>query len=53
MTRGPMAMCCLSLHGSPDSVRGGDSQGCIGFSNRDAEDIHSILSEGSKVVLRR
>ena len=42
----------MSIHGSP--VGGGDGQmGCISLSPRDAEDVFSILSVGSKVRVLR
>jgi lipoprotein-anchoring transpeptidase ErfK/SrfK len=42
----------MSIHGSPPG--GADGQlGCIGLSPRDAEDVYSILSVGSKVRVLR
>lgn len=44
----------LSLHGSPRNARPADTErGCMSLSPRDAEDVYSILSEGSSVTIRR
>lgn len=45
----------LSIHSTnnPSSIGKSDLPGCISLKPRDAEDVFDILSEGSKVVIRR
>jgi lipoprotein-anchoring transpeptidase ErfK/SrfK len=44
----------MCIHGSPTSARLANSElGCIGLSPIDANDVYGILSQGSKVTVRR
>jgi hypothetical protein len=43
----------VSIHGSPTENPAAPGLGCIRLSPRDAEDVYGILSQGSKVEIRR
>ena len=43
----------LAIHGSPAAADPRGSTGCISLSPKDADDVLGILSQGSKVTIRR
>lgn len=57
--RNPFGRCWIDLgkevciHGSSAVDNGPGAQGCVGLSPQDANDVLGILSQGSKVLIRR